>query len=258
MKDAWRNLALPCSIVVASVIISIGMIGAAKIIRDSIKIRDNDSMAKIAYELAKALNGKDTGRFTGDPINQKMPEAIGDKKVGDVTVGTNPLKGMASAPVLIVEFSDFQCPFTKRFYQQTFPQIEKEYISTGKVKFAYRDFTLDFHQLAKPAAILARCAGKQGKYWEMFNKLLMGDSLDNEIFKKYTQELNLNLSLCEKCQGTAEIKEAVDRDIKDADMLGVEGTPSFFINGRFVNGAQPYEVFKKIIDEEFEKSVNNN
>ena len=256
MKDTWRSLILPCSIVVASVIMGIGMIWAAKIMGASIKARDNDSLNKIIVGLVKVLNERDSGRIAGNPISQRMSEAIGNKRVDGVTVGSNPIKGTVNAPVLIVEFSDFQCPFTKRFYRETFPQIEKEYISTGKVKFAYRDFTLNFHQFAKPAAILARCAGKQGKYWQMFDKLLRGNSLNNEIFKKYIQELNLNLSLCEKCQNLPEINEAVDRDIKDAGKLGVEGTPAFFINGRFVNGAQPYEVFKKIIEEELAKSAN--
>lgn len=255
MKNNWRSLALPYSIVAGSIVIAIGMICAAKIIAESIKTRNAYSSNKIISELVKALNENDAGRNRVAPINQKIPEIIGSKKVDGVTIGTNPIKGVASAPVLIVEFSDFQCPFTKRFYQQTFPQIEKEYISTGKVKFAYRDFTLNFHQFAKPAAILARCAGKQGKYWQMFDKLLMGDSLNNEILKKYTRELNLNLNLSEKCQNMPEINEAVDRDTQDADKLGVEGTPSFFINGRFVSGAQPYELFKKIIEEELAKST---
>ena len=256
MKDAWRSLLLPSSIVVASVIIGIGMICSAKIIGESIKTKGNDPSVKIIYELARALNEKDPGRILGAPINRKMPEVMGSKRIDGVTVGTNPIQGIASAPVLIVEFSDFQCPFSKRFYQETFPQIEKEYISTGKVKFAYRDFALNFHQFAKPAAILARCAGKQGKYWQMFDKLLMGNSLDNEVFKKYTRELNLNLNLCVKCQDMPEINEAVNRDTTDAGTFGVEGTPSFFINGRFINGAQPYEVFKKIIEEELVKSSN--
>ena len=256
MKDIWRSLVLACSIVIASVIISIGMIWAAKIIGNSIKTKDKDSSVNIIYGLAKALTEKNANLPIEMPINRKMPEVMGSKKVDGVTVGINPIKGITSAPVLIVEFSDFQCPFSKRFYQETFPQMEKEYITTGKVKFAYRDFALGFHQFAKPAAILARCAGKQGKYWQMFDKLLMGNALDNDIFKKYTQELNLNLNQCQKCQSLPEIQEAVERDIQEATKFGVEGTPSFFINGRFINGAQPYAVFKKIIEEELAKSAN--
>lgn len=255
MKDSWSSLVLSCAIVVASVFISISIFWSANIIKESIKIRNNDSSAKIVYELVKAFNEKDTGRIVEAPSDQEMQVAISSKKIKNITVGTNPIKGVASAPVLIVEFSDFQCPFTKRFYQQTFPQIDKEYIATGKVKFAYRDFALGFHQFARPAAILARCAGKQGKYWPMFDKLLTGDVLNNEVFKKYVQELNLNSNQCQKCQAMPEISNAVDQDIKEAVGFGVTGTPAFFINGRFVNGAQPFEVFKKIIDEELAKST---
>jgi len=256
MKDAWKILILSGSILVASVVMSIGIIQAAKIISESIKNRNDDSLVKVVYELTKALNEKDSARMMVAPQGQAAPSVAGSKKVEGVTEGTNPVKGVAKAPVLIVEFSDLQCPFTKRFYQQVFPQIEKEYIATGKVKFAYRDYILDRHQQAKPAAKLARCAGKQGKYWPMFDKLLTGNALNEEIFKKYTQELNLNLKLAEKCQVLPEINEAVDKDIQDAVKFGVDGTPAFFINGRFVNGAQSYAVFKQIIDEELAKSIN--
>lgn len=254
MEKVWRSLVLPGSIVLASVIIGIGLIRAGTIIGDSIKTNNNNSTANIVYELVRAINEKAGSRMVREPINQKIPEVIGSKKVTGITLGTNPIKGIASAPVLIVEFSDLQCPFTKRFYQQTFPQIEKDYIATGKVKFAYRDFTLNFHQFAKPAAILARCAGRQGKFWPMIDKLLSAEALDQGAFSRYIQELNLDLALCNKCQSLPEINAAMERDIQDASKLGVQGTPAFFINGRFVSGAQPYAVFKQIIDEELAKS----
>jgi protein-disulfide isomerase len=255
MKDIWRSLVLPCSIVAAAIIMAISMIWSAKIIADGLRARSSDPLAKVVFDLVRALNEKDTVKVDA-PIDQSQPEIMGEKMVAGVTAGSNPVKGMASAPVLIVEFSDFQCPFTKRFYQETFPQIEKEYIATGKARFAYRDFTLDFHQFAKPAAILARCAGKQDKFWQMFDKLLSGDELNDEVFKKYTQELKF--ALAKHCQNSEQVNAAVDEDVKAAGGFGVEGTPAFFVNGRFVSGAQPYAVFKKIIEEELAKTSGKN
>ena len=256
MKEGWQILVLSCSIILASLITSMGLIQAAKIIGKASKVRSDDALIKIVQELTKALNEKDSGRMGNVAKDQKVAEIAGSKKIEGVTIGTNPTKGVASAPVLMVEFSDLQCPFTKRFYQQVFPQIDKEYIATGKIKFTYRDYLLGFHQFAKPAAILARCAGKQGKYWSMFDKLLTGESLNNELFKKYTQELGLNLNQLEKCQVSSEINTGLDKDAQDAAQFSVDGTPTFFINGRFISGAQPFAVFKKIIDEELAKTVN--
>jgi len=253
MKDDRNILVLSCAIVVASIIIAIGMTQAARIIAERIEIKNNDSSVKIIYELTKALTQKDSGQMIEVPMKTKISEVMGSKSVEGVTVGTNPIKGKVSAPVLIVEFSDFQCPFTRQFYQEVFLRLEKEYISTGKVKFAYRDFIVARHQFARPAAVLARCAAKQGKFWPMFDKLLTGKEWNNEIFKKYTQELNLNINACEKCLVLPEINEAVDKDLEDAAKFGVNSTPTFFINGRFVSGAQPYAVFKRIIDEELAK-----
>ncbi len=256
MKGVWNILVLSCAIVVASIIIAMGMTQAARIIVGRTEIKNNDSSVKIIYELTKALIEKDSAQRLEVPIKPKMMEVMGSKSVDAVTVGTNPIKGKASAPVLIVEFSDFQCPFTRQFYQEVFLGLEKEYIATGKVKFAYRDYILDRHQFARPASVLARCAAKQGKFWPMLDKLLMGKEWNNEIFKKYTQELNLDINACEKCLVLPEINEAVDKDLEDAAKFGVNSTPTFFINGRFVSGAQPYAVFKRIIDEELAKSAD--
>lgn len=88
-----------------------------------------------------------------------------------VSMDDDPVLGNANAPITIIEFSDYECPFCKRFYDQTFGQIKKDYIDTGKVKFIYRDYPLSFHPGAEPAAQAANCAGEQGKYWEMHDKI---------------------------------------------------------------------------------------
>jgi protein-disulfide isomerase len=187
-------------------------------------------------------------------LQPKEPPKPGSKKVEGVDAGSNPVKGDMTAPVLLVEFSDFECPFSKRFYQDTFPKIDKEYIATGKVRFAYRDFPLAFHPQAENAAIAARCAGRQDKYWEMFNKLTSSSKLDADGPEKFAKELGLRPKAFMDCVHSAEIKDAVKKDMAEAAKFGVSGTPAFFINGRMIEGAYPYEAFKQIINEELAKT----
>lgn len=255
MKFLSRDSLLSISIIIAALIIGGSIILGAGIIAKSSKGKDSDILIKTIFELGKQLQEKNTISPRAPMAEPKRPD-IGSRKVEGVGVGTNQLKGDVKAPVLMVEFSDLQCPFSKRFNEQVFPLIEKEYISKGKVKFAFRDYTLAFHAQAKPAAIAARCAGKQGKYWQMFDKIISGGVFDNDSFKKYAKELGLNMKAYEDCQNAKECTEAMEADIKDAEKFGISGTPGFFINGRFVNGAVPFEVFKKIIDEELAKPAS--
>ncbi|MCX5714142.1 MAG: DsbA family protein [Candidatus Omnitrophica bacterium] len=250
MKDMVRSFIVSLAILIASVVIGTSMIRAAQIIADSLKVKEADSSARIVSELARILRDKEPSGSREAAEYRKILDSIGSKRVKGVSVGTNPLKGASGAPVVMVEFSDFQCPFSKKFYQQTFPQIEKEYIATGKVKFFFRDLPLEMHQDAKLAAIAARCAGQQGKYWKMFDKLLKGDSFDQGAVKRYAQELGLDMKAFEKGMKNLTIQQAVETDLKEAREFGAQGTPTFFINGRFVNGAVPFDVFKRIIDEE--------
>jgi protein-disulfide isomerase len=230
------------------------LIICAKIIGDSIKSREMASAAKAIIELEGMIKERNTQPLAPTVVNKPPSENPGEIRVEGVVSGTNPIKGRPEAKVLIIEFSDFQCPYSKMFYKQTFPQIDKEYISSGKVKFAYRDFPLSFHPQAIPAAVAARCAGRQGKYWQMFDKLISEDSLDKEALKKYSQELGLKQRSFEECLNKPEIKEDIGKDISDAHKSGVNGTPAFFINGRFVSGAYRFEGFKKIIEEELSAS----
>ncbi|MDD4939586.1 MAG: DsbA family protein [Candidatus Omnitrophica bacterium] len=257
MKDSLRISLLISAMIFISAILGLSMVLSARIIGESIKASQDAASDKILSELAllkKTINDATAPAGTGQAVN--APPPAGSKRVEGVLAGANPIKGNAGAPVLMVEFSDFQCPFSKRFYNDIFPDIEREYISTGKVKFAYRDFPLGFHDLAKPAAIAARCAGKQDKYWQMADKLILNDSLQKDAIKTYASELGLDLKAFEECQADPLIKEAVDADIKDAGKFGIEGTPSFFINGRLVIGVYPFEEFKRIIEEELRGDTN--
>ena len=187
------------------------------------------------------------------PVAQPSAPTAPAAKV-DVSADDDPVIGKADAPVIIIEFSDFQCPFCGRFYSQTLPQLKKEYIDTGKVKLVYRDFPLPMHQHAQKAAEAAGCAEEQGKFEEFHNKVFENQkALTDENLKAYAGDLGLDQSAFDSCLDSGKRAAEVKKDANDGKAAGVSGTPSFFINGQRLVGAQPFAAFKSIIDAELEK-----
>lgn len=169
----------------------------------------------------------------------------------EVGIGTYPILGSSDAPVLIVEFSCFECPFCARFYQETLPLIKENYINTGKARLAFRDFPLSFHPNAQKAHEAARCANLQGKFWEYHRKLFENyDNLNVDNFKRYAQELGLNTVQFNDCLDSGKMAQEVQKDFTEGSGYGVTGTPTFFINGIKVVGAQPFSIFEQIIEQE--------
>jgi len=234
------------AVMAAGMIIGVSLISGAKIVATAIYEKNFPGLEKAISDSSFKMRPPSL-----PPVKTLQP---GEKKVEGVGPGTNAVKGDKKAKVLLVEFSDFQCPFSKRFYKDIFPQIEKNYIETGKVQFAYRDYPLSFHPFAIPAAIAARCAGKQNKYWGMFNKLTEAASLDDKSLNQCARDIKLDLVQLDACLSDKTIKEDIGKDFKEANRFGVSGTPAFFINGRFIEGMSSYEVFQKIIDEELAKT----
>lgn len=176
-------------------------------------------------------------------------------KIYSVSPDDDPRQGEAKSKVTIIEFSDFQCPFCKKALP-TVKKILKNY--QGQIEFVYRDFPLDFHKQAQNAAEAAQCANEQNKFWEYHDLLFekqneWAKSEGLEFFKKYAQELKLEMEKFNRCLEGHKYKEEVEKDLKDGEEVEVSGTPTFFINGRKLTGARSYEEFKKIIDEEIEK-----
>lgn len=170
-----------------------------------------------------------------------------------VSADDDPVKGSSDAPVTMIEFSDYECPFCARYYLQTFPQIDENYIQTGKIKLIFRDYPLGFHQYAKPAAEAAECANEQGKFWEYHDKLFQNqESLDNPSLKQYAVDLGLDATAFNECLDSEIMASEVEKDFQDGVSYGIKGTPTFFINGIKVVGAQPYEVFEQIIEQELD------
>ena len=172
----------------------------------------------------------------------------------EVSVDDDAFIGEENALVTIVEFSDYQCPFCERFYLQTLDQLKEEYIDTGKVKLVYRDFPLDFHPNAQKAAEAAECAGEQNKYFQMHDKLFENQvALDTDDLKKYAKDIGLNTAQFNTCLDTGKMASEVESDYQEGVNYGVSGTPAFFINGKLIEGAQPFSVFKQAIDAELNK-----
>ncbi|MBC7660349.1 MAG: thioredoxin domain-containing protein [Chitinophagaceae bacterium] len=171
-------------------------------------------------------------------------------KYGPNAKDTKPTGCNANAcPITIVEYSEFQCPFCERV-QPASKRILKEY--QGKIRWIVRDFPLGFHNRARPAAIAARCAKDQGKYWEMYEEMFKNQKgLSDADFKKYASNIKLDGKKFDDCVAKPnKIVEVIDTNMKSGEKLGVTGTPAFFINGRRLSGALPYEEFKKVIDSE--------
>jgi protein-disulfide isomerase/plastocyanin len=167
----------------------------------------------------------------------------------EVSLDDDAVKGDPNAAVTIVEFSDFECPFCGKYVREAYPQIVSEYIDTGKVKYVFRDFPLDFHQSAQKAGEAAECAGEQGKYWEMHDYLFVNqDYLAVENLKGYAKDLGLDTADFNECLDSGAMADEVKADMADGQKYGVSGTPAFFINGKMISGAQPFAAFKAEID----------
>jgi protein-disulfide isomerase len=166
-----------------------------------------------------------------------------------VSIEGAPVRGAAGAPVTLVEFSDFHCPFCKRA-QATLKQILERY--PGKVRHVYRDFPIDsLHPQARRAAEAARCAQDQGKFWDYHDVLFASPpQAAADDLRRYAEPVELDVPTFERCVSAGTHRDRVQRDIDEGTRLGLNGTPAFFINGRLVTGAQPLEAFTRIIEEE--------
>ena len=205
----------------------------------------NDAIAKLEL---KILQNK-------LPSNQPVVEL-------KISADNDPIIGNSNAPITIIEFSDFQCPFCAKFHIQTLPAIMNEYVNDDKVKLVFRDFPIQsIHPNALPASIAAECANEQGKFKEMHYILFERQNewskknTDNVIilFNQYASKLGLEEEKFDSCLKNGKYIEEIQKDLDDGRTYGVSGTPQFFIGNDQIGfielkGAQPFENFKKVID----------
>jgi protein-disulfide isomerase len=222
-----------------------------KIIDDEIK--EADTLIKKGTPLRDVYTKRiETAALAAPP--SPSPSGAPDDQGGkfDVHVGDAPVKGPASAPVTLVAWSDFQCPFCSRAVP-TVRQLEDAY--KGKLRIAFKQFPLPFHDKAHLAAEAALAANEQGKFWQMHDKLFANQqALDRASLEKYAQELGLDMGKFKAALDSGKFKDKVDAEDKEGAAFGVTGTPTFFINGTRLVGAQPLEAFKAAIDKELKAS----
>ncbi len=174
--------------------------------------------------------------------------------VRNVSADDDAIKGDKDAPVTIIEFSDYQCPFCQRFAVETLPQIQANYIDTGKVNLVYRDFPISSHADAMPAAIAAECARDQGgddSYYDYHDQIFANStrSMTPAILEGYAANLSLNAAEFSECLSSQKFLAEAQKDLQEGQAAGVSGTPAFFVNGRFIEGAQPYATFEAAIED---------
>jgi protein-disulfide isomerase len=201
------------------------------------------------------LQTQQNTRAAAAPVAAPAP-APSDKVKMSVGTGWYAM-GREDAPVTMVEFTDYQCPFCRRFEADSFAQLKKDYIDTGKVRFVSRDLPLDFHPNAPAAAMAARCAGDQHKFWEMRDAMMLDTATDlgPDSILKYGQKTNLDMTAFRGCLSDKKYTSAIQKDTADAGTLGISGTPSFVIGktakdeiaGIRIVGAVPYSVFDSTI-----------
>lgn len=164
-----------------------------------------------------------------------------------VSAAGAPVRGNVDAPVTIVEYADYECPYCQQI-QPALDKLETEY--KGKIAFIYKDVPLPMHANAQKASEATHCAGVQGKYWEFHDVLAQSKRLDLASLKQNARDLKLDTGSFDKCLDSGEKAAVVKTHVEEAQALGLQGTPSFFINGRFFSGALTYEKLREIVDEE--------
>ena len=197
---------------------------------------------------------KDSANPNKPTVVQQDNQKPQPKKEAKLSAPVDPKKdhvlGPKDAKVTLVEYSDFECPYCARHYD-TMKKIEENY--KGKVRIVFRHFPLGFHAHAEKAAEASECAGDQGKFWEMHDKLFelnKAKKLGVEAFKQAAKDLGLDSAKFDKCLDSGEKADVIKADQKTGAESGVEGTPGTFVNDKFISGAYPYETFSSLIDKD--------
>jgi protein-disulfide isomerase len=231
-------------VVIGIVMFGVGMLagGAAVNAVFNANSAENKQLVQSAVDSAiEARGGVQAGEQVGLQPGQRY----------QVSADDDPVLGDANAPITIVEFSDFHCPYCGRFFAETLQPLMTNY--EGRIKLVYRDYPI-LGQSSVVAALAAGCMNDQGKFWDFHNKTFANQQdLTREAFVSYAQDLGADVGKFTNCLDNQEHIQEITADATYAQNLGVTGTPAFFVNGRFISGAQPYSVFASVIDEELGK-----
>ena len=231
--------------------------------------QNNGDLNKLREEVKSLKAGQEAMQKDLQEIKKLLEARLGavpppTPALEAISVGDNPFLGNKNARVVLLDFSDYQCPFCGRFVRETMPQLEQEYIKTGKVKYVFRDLPIEtIHPFALKAAEAVHCAGEQSTYWEMHNRLYKNqNALDAGSMPAHAQALGMNLPAFTACLNSGKYATGIRKDMADASEAGISGTPTFVIglvntrnpNDRNIKvlqqiiGAQPFEAFKSALE----------
>lgn len=231
-------------LVIASLILGASVVAASLLIQSSLD-RATTELGKVLVAISEA---KPAAPTAAAPTRAGRPDP---NKIYSINTKGAPRRGGEKAKIDVVEFSDFQCPFCNRV-NPTLKQITDTY--GDEVAIVFKHLPLAMHTKAPAAHAAAEAAHRQGKFWEMHDLLFANQrQLSPQKYEEYAQQLGLDMDRFRKDAASPAVKKKVDADAAEAARLGVTGTPGFFVNGRFLSGAKPFEAFKQLIDEELKK-----
>jgi protein-disulfide isomerase len=254
MRTLTRTCVLLAALAVAWFLVPAGQVCLAQ---------SNDDIKTLIKEIQEMKAAQDAMQKDISAIKERLiPKPPPPFQGADISIKGDPSMGDKDAKVTLVEFTDYQCPFCGRAYRQTYPPVVAEYVKTGKVRYVLHEYPLtQLHPNAFKAAEAARCAGDQGKYWEMHDRLF-GDqkALDEKGLEASAQALGLDAGKFKQCLDTGKFKAEIQSEIETGKKLGVTGTPTFFLGPtgndpdafkatQKIGGAFPYTAFKKAIDD---------
>ncbi|HJO38084.1 MAG: thioredoxin domain-containing protein [Vicinamibacterales bacterium] len=236
-------------IVTIGVVVAIGALAASGCNRRESSVIGQGQAEEILHELQeirRLLEGQGGARPAPQAAPAPQPQSA------EVSIAGAHSLGSVDAPVTVVEFTDYQCPFCSRFATTTFAELKAKYIDTGQVRLVSRDLPLPMHANAERAAYAARCADEQGQYWEM-REVMFGNinALGDASLVDYASGLGLDRAGFEACLGSGKYRDVVQADMAAASALGLTGTPSFIVGrasgdtveGNIIVGAQPFAAF---------------
>lgn len=239
-----EKFSTPASIIVGAILISASILYGNKLLIKEFGSGGVNQKLQAAGQNAAPLQPAAPSEPTG-------PVDVAERKDAAVL-------GKSNAKVTVMVFTDFQCPFCQRFFTDAYKQIKEKYVDSGKAKIVYRHFPLAFHQNAQKAGEAAECANRQGKFVEyhdvLFQKMQAdGTGLDVASLKTYAADLRLSTSKFNSCLDNGETAEIVKGDMAAGQAAGVSGTPTIFVNGNRIVGAQPFSSFESVIEQELNK-----
>lgn len=230
--------------VAAAIVLGAALLGSAFLVARAID-RGTAELASLGVAITDVQEAFAGARPSQPSARPGRPDP--DRRY-QISLADEPMRGPSGAPVTIVEFSDFQCPFCQRV-GATLDQVQQEY--GDQVRIAFKHMPLSMHPNAPDAHAAAEAAHRQGKFWEMHDRIFADQAaMSPEKYQQYARELGLDLAKFDRDLADASVKQRIDADAAEAMRLGVTGTPAFFVNGKYSSGAKPFEAFKEMIDAE--------